>query len=189
MVKPRASDELCRLSAIQAHHAIRRGRFTARALVESCLSRISQFEPMVKAWAFLDPERALRQADSIDQRVRTGGDIGPLGGIPVGIKDIFNLSSAGEAPALEDGVCTDTCPIWAFYGMPVLNVPTFKGPSRLPFGLQVVSQRYHDADVLRFAKVLTNFSALCEVIEPVTVSPRPEESSGPRSVYEPAAAS
>lgn len=73
------------LSASQAAELIARGELTAESLVESCLERIAAREATVGAWEYLDPEQALAQARERD-RVRP---LGPLHGIPVGIKDII----------------------------------------------------------------------------------------------------
>jgi Asp-tRNA(Asn)/Glu-tRNA(Gln) amidotransferase A subunit family amidase len=46
----------------------------------------------VQAWAFLDPEYALEQARAADERRLSGAPIGPLHGVPVGLKDIIDTS-------------------------------------------------------------------------------------------------
>lgn len=63
---------------------------SAEELVQSCLARIAAHEPEIGAWAFLDPGLALAQAREADKRRRAGRPIGPLDGIPVGLKDIFD---------------------------------------------------------------------------------------------------
>jgi Asp-tRNA(Asn)/Glu-tRNA(Gln) amidotransferase A subunit family amidase len=49
-------------------------------------------EPQVQAWTFLDADYALRQARSLDQLRLQGKSIGPLHGVPIGIKDIFDTA-------------------------------------------------------------------------------------------------
>ena len=78
------------LGAADAARAIRDGNMKSEELVQACLDRISAFEPTVQAWAHLSAEHALEQARGIDQRRYKGQEIGPLGGVPVGIKDIFD---------------------------------------------------------------------------------------------------
>ena len=58
--------------------------------MRSCLQRIEETEPAVRAWVHLDPEHALRQARAADEHRRGGADPGPLHGLPVGVKDIFD---------------------------------------------------------------------------------------------------
>jgi len=80
------------LSAREALEAIGRREITCTALVQSCLERIRAVEPRVEAWAFLDPERALAQARDRDQMLADHTSLGPLHGLPVGIKDIFDTA-------------------------------------------------------------------------------------------------
>ncbi|HWA38794.1 MAG TPA: amidase [Burkholderiales bacterium] len=80
------------LSASEAAKRIREGFLTSEELVEGCLDRIRQVEPVVQAWAFLDEELALKQARLADELKRSAQPIGPLHGIPVGIKDIVDTT-------------------------------------------------------------------------------------------------
>ena len=83
--------ELCRLTAAEALARMNAGDLTSRDYVQACLDRIAEREETVQAWAFIDPELALRQADAADAR-RADGTAGPLNGIPVGIKDIIDTA-------------------------------------------------------------------------------------------------
>ena len=80
------------LSASEAAQRIRDGLLTSEDLVESCLERIRATEPTVQAWTFLDEEHALSQARAADERKRSGEPVGPLHGVPVGIKDIIDTA-------------------------------------------------------------------------------------------------
>jgi Asp-tRNA(Asn)/Glu-tRNA(Gln) amidotransferase A subunit family amidase len=72
--------------------AIRTGEITAEAVVRSSLDRIQQVENEVRAWTFLDSEYALEQARRADRDLREGHALGPLYGVPVGVKDIFDTA-------------------------------------------------------------------------------------------------
>jgi Asp-tRNA(Asn)/Glu-tRNA(Gln) amidotransferase A subunit family amidase len=87
------------LSAADAAQQIREGRLTSEELVQACLERIRALEPKVQAWVFLDEDHALAQARAADERKRSGEPIGPLHGVPVGVKDIFDT---GDMPT-ENG--------------------------------------------------------------------------------------
>jgi Asp-tRNA(Asn)/Glu-tRNA(Gln) amidotransferase A subunit family amidase len=78
------------LSAAHAAREIREGRLTSEEMVQACLGRIRELEPKVQAWQFLDEEHALAQARACDERKRSGEPIGPLHGVPVGVKDIID---------------------------------------------------------------------------------------------------
>lgn len=87
------------LSASDASRAIRDGAVSSLELVEACLERVREVDPGIEAWAFLDPEGVRAQARAADDWRKEGKPIGPLHGIPVGIKDIIDT---GDQPT-EDG--------------------------------------------------------------------------------------
>ncbi|HMB75704.1 MAG TPA: amidase, partial [Kiloniellaceae bacterium] len=78
------------LTAIEAARRIREGRLSSVDLVASCLARIEETEPVLKAWAFLDRDTALAQAAEMDRIRKAGRPVGPLHGVPVGLKDIVD---------------------------------------------------------------------------------------------------
>jgi len=80
------------LSASDAVHLIRQGAIDSAQLVEACLVRVRETDTQVQAWAFLDPDHALAQARAADDLKRQGLPIGPLHGVPVGVKDIFDTA-------------------------------------------------------------------------------------------------
>jgi Asp-tRNA(Asn)/Glu-tRNA(Gln) amidotransferase A subunit family amidase len=82
-----------RLSATDAARLIATGQLTSEALTRACLDRIAEREPMVRAWAFLDPELALEQARQRDREKPRG----LLHGIPIGVKDIIDTADMPTA--------------------------------------------------------------------------------------------
>ena len=84
---------LIELSATEAIGKIRNGEMTSEELVQACLDRIEQVDGDIEAWAHLKPDYALDQARMLDTRRQAGGPVGPLHGIPVGIKDILDTDS------------------------------------------------------------------------------------------------
>jgi Asp-tRNA(Asn)/Glu-tRNA(Gln) amidotransferase A subunit family amidase len=80
------------LSASDAARLIREGAISSEQLVEACLARIREVDTQVQAWAFLDPDYALAQARAADELRLSGRPFGPLHGVPVGIKDIFDTA-------------------------------------------------------------------------------------------------
>ena len=80
------------LTATQAAADIARGAMSAEEYTAACLDRIEAVEGDVQAFVQLDPEHALAQARALDGHKASGGRIGPLHGIPVGIKDIFDTA-------------------------------------------------------------------------------------------------
>lgn len=78
------------LTGSQAAAAIRTGELRSRELVDACLERIAERGETVQAWAFLDPGYARAAADRADSIRSAGLPLGPLHGVPVGVKDIFD---------------------------------------------------------------------------------------------------
>ncbi|MEO8302962.1 MAG: amidase [Betaproteobacteria bacterium] len=80
---PKSPNEL---TAVEALIEMAAGRLTAEALTQACLERIALREPVVHAFAWLEPERALAEARMHDR----AGARGPLFGLPFGVKDIID---------------------------------------------------------------------------------------------------
>ncbi len=91
---------------------VRSGKVGARELVELALERIETLNPALNAFVALDPEASLVEAARVDEIVATGGDPGPLAGIPLGVKDLEDAAgfptsfgsalNAGAPPARRD---------------------------------------------------------------------------------------
>ena len=84
-------NELHRLTATEAVHGIRAGKIKAEDLVASCLNRISEREPLVGAWAFIDAEGALTHARELDRATTEDR----LCGVPIAVKDMIDT---GDMP-------------------------------------------------------------------------------------------
>jgi aspartyl-tRNA(Asn)/glutamyl-tRNA(Gln) amidotransferase subunit A len=75
--------------------------------VESCLARIEELEPLVRAWVIVDRAGARDQARRLDAELAAGNWRGPLHGIPIGIKDLVDVAgfvTAAGSPLLADNV-------------------------------------------------------------------------------------
>lgn len=83
---------LSTLTATDARREIARGALSAEEYVTACLDRIAALDDEVGAFVHLDPLHALAQAKRLDERRRNGLPTGPLHGIPVAVKDIFDTN-------------------------------------------------------------------------------------------------
>jgi aspartyl-tRNA(Asn)/glutamyl-tRNA(Gln) amidotransferase subunit A len=81
-----------RLTISQAHQLIKQRELTSVELTEACLNRLAQVENRVHCCVTVTGEDALNQAKAADKLI-AGGDIQPLTGIPVLIKD--NMCTRG----------------------------------------------------------------------------------------------
>jgi Asp-tRNA(Asn)/Glu-tRNA(Gln) amidotransferase A subunit family amidase len=97
-------------SATEAARQIAAGELTSERLVRACLERIAERDADVGAWEHVDPEAALAEARARD----TSPPLGPLHGVPVGVKDIIDTADmptgygsqiwSGHRPA-RDAAC------------------------------------------------------------------------------------
>jgi aspartyl-tRNA(Asn)/glutamyl-tRNA(Gln) amidotransferase subunit A len=101
-------------SIVDAHQAIATGKLKPSELLADCLRRIDRWESKVHAWALVDRERALAEASRLDALGSERLAQLPLAGIPLGIKDIFDVaglptragsSLSSAAPAAQDATC------------------------------------------------------------------------------------
>ena len=77
--------------AVEAMQALGDGTTTARDLLEGCLETIDQDNGTVNAVVHMDVEGARRQADACDKTSEEGRKFGPLHGLPVTIKECFDV--------------------------------------------------------------------------------------------------
>src|SRR6202008_3165512 len=82
--------KLTSLTIDGARTAVQERKTTALALAEAHYARIKQEDGQIGAFLTLSKERALEQADRIDRMAAEGKTLPPLGGVPVGIKDVMS---------------------------------------------------------------------------------------------------
>lgn len=71
--------------------SVRRGEITFTAATQYCLERIDRFNPQLQAFQYVDADGALATASALDSLLGSGTDLGPLMGVPIGIKDIITV--------------------------------------------------------------------------------------------------
>jgi aspartyl-tRNA(Asn)/glutamyl-tRNA(Gln) amidotransferase subunit A len=82
--------DLKSLTIDAARSAVQERKTTALALAEAHYACIKQEDGQIGAFLTLSKERALEQADRIDRMAAEGKTLPPLGGVPVGIKDVMS---------------------------------------------------------------------------------------------------
>ncbi|MET0137999.1 MAG: amidase [Sphingobium sp.] len=81
--------DLTTLDASALAALTRSGQVTAEAVVRAHLNRVAARDAEVMAWAWLDPEAAIAAARALDAAAAKGAARGPLFGVPIGVKDVF----------------------------------------------------------------------------------------------------
>ena len=103
----RDSGGLAFLPAVELLDLLRRGEVSSRELLSVYLERVERINPTVNAIVTLDAERALVSAGRADDARAHGEDWGPLHGLPITVKDVFEtagLRTTAGAPELSDHV-------------------------------------------------------------------------------------
>ncbi len=98
-LKSTVNPELEALTLAAARTAVVSGTTTAVALAESYYQRIAAVDPEVRSYLALTQDRALAQAAAVDAAVKAGDNLGPLAGVPIGIKDVLTLKGAPATAA------------------------------------------------------------------------------------------
>ncbi|MDJ0858479.1 MAG: amidase [Dinoroseobacter sp.] len=100
-----ATDAIIALDAATLRDRIASGALSAEEVTEAFLSQISAREPEVQAWAWHDPEYARSQAKALDAHRKSGRPIGPLHGLPVGLKDVIATTRipTQNGTSIDDG--------------------------------------------------------------------------------------
>jgi len=99
--------EIAYASARVLADRLRRGEMSSLELVDHFLARIAQHNPAINAVVTLDPELARAEAKRADQAIAQNERLGPLHGIPMTVKDAFEVTgmrTTAGAPMWKDHV-------------------------------------------------------------------------------------
>ena len=92
---------LWQMSALDAAAKITGGEITSVDLVGALIERINETDSAIGAWASFDAKLALEQAGKMDELRASGFPTGPLHGVPVGVKDIYDTAAMATAWGTE----------------------------------------------------------------------------------------
>ena len=82
-------EHIISLSANQLVEKLKSGEISCVDVCKAYIERINKFEKDVQAWAFFDKKLLLEKAKEKDEYRKSGKPVGPLHGLPVGVKDII----------------------------------------------------------------------------------------------------
>ncbi len=91
--------ELCYLTISEAGALIRRRRVSCVELTQAALARIAEANPKLNAFITVMGDEALRDARTADRRLARGEAAGPLCGIPVSVKDLYDTKGVRTTAA------------------------------------------------------------------------------------------
>ena len=81
-------NEITRMPATELAARIRQKELSAAEVAEAALRRMEVVEPHIHAYCTPTPDVARAAAAAVDAKIAAGEDAGPLGGVPIGIKDL-----------------------------------------------------------------------------------------------------
>ena len=102
------------VSISEAAAGFRQGSLRPVDLLQQCLERIDRYEGRVRAWVVVDEPGARRAAEEAQRRLAAGRGLGPLDGIPLGIKDIIDVEgfpTRAGSPLCENHLARADAPL------------------------------------------------------------------------------
>jgi aspartyl-tRNA(Asn)/glutamyl-tRNA(Gln) amidotransferase subunit A len=103
------SDDLTRMSILEVADLVRKKKVSPVELTTACLARVDRFNPALNAFITILAESALEQAREAEAEVQRGKWRGPLHGVPIALKDLFD--TAGVRTTAASGVFKDRIPM------------------------------------------------------------------------------
>lgn len=104
------------LSLIEVVGELEARRLSAGELTQACLARIDALEPTLMAFVTRTDEQSLAAARTADQQRANDQDPGLLGGVPVGLKDLYyteGVATTASSRVLADFVPGFDATVWA----------------------------------------------------------------------------
>ena len=104
---PPLPSDLASLTIAQASSAIRCGELSPVELTQAHLERIARVNPRLNAYVLVTAERALAEARAAEAEIASGGQRGPMHGVPFALKDLYDTAgivTAGGTRVLAERV-------------------------------------------------------------------------------------
>ncbi len=100
-------DALCDMDGESLRRLVAVGQVTSRQVTEAAIARVEALNPMLTAFVALCLDDARPAADAADRDRKAGREVGPLAGLPVGVKDlndVAGLATTFGSPLYRDNV-------------------------------------------------------------------------------------
>lgn len=100
--------EIRALTAVELSEQIKKGNVTVRQAVDAVFEQIERTEESYHCYVTLEKEKALAQADSIQEKINSGELTGPLAGVPIAVKD--NICTKGTLTTCSSKILENFVP-------------------------------------------------------------------------------
>ena len=100
-------NDICRMDAVTIATKVKAKELSPVEVVDAVLARMDKLEPTLHAFCTPTPDLARETAKQIEQSLMAGNDVGPLAGVPIGIKDLVctkGIRTASGSVAYKDFV-------------------------------------------------------------------------------------
>jgi aspartyl-tRNA(Asn)/glutamyl-tRNA(Gln) amidotransferase subunit A len=84
-------NDIVSMSATELLQQYRRGSLSPVDVTRATLQQIDDYNDAINAWVIVDAEGAMVAAEQSEERWRSGNNIGQIDGVPVGIKELFDV--------------------------------------------------------------------------------------------------
>jgi aspartyl-tRNA(Asn)/glutamyl-tRNA(Gln) amidotransferase subunit A len=104
------------LTIVEILPLLARRELSARELVEACIDRVERLDPRLKAFQRPTFDLALAGAQAADEARSLGRPVGPLAGVPLGLKDMIftkGVPTTGSSRVMEDFVPDYDATVWS----------------------------------------------------------------------------
>ena len=85
---PPSANEICRMDAVTLAEKIRTRQLSPTEVTDAVIARMEKLNPVLGAFCTPTPDIARQQANAVEADIMAGRPVGPLAGVPVGIKDL-----------------------------------------------------------------------------------------------------
>lgn len=150
--------DLDSLTIAKASYLIRQWELSPLALTEACLERIGRLEGRLNAFISVLADQALQQAGQAEAQIQEGRYLGPLHGIPLGLKDLLDVAgvaTTGGSKVLAERVAEEDSTVAARlkaagaviigknnlheFGFGATNISSYYGPAHNPWDSERIS--------------------------------------------------
>jgi aspartyl-tRNA(Asn)/glutamyl-tRNA(Gln) amidotransferase subunit A len=102
--------EVCYLSIVELSQAFASGELSPTEVTEAYLRRIERLDERLHCYITVTAEAARAAAQAAERRMRAGTALGPLDGVPIALKDLYDtvgVRTTGHSPLYADRVPTE----------------------------------------------------------------------------------
>jgi aspartyl-tRNA(Asn)/glutamyl-tRNA(Gln) amidotransferase subunit A len=102
-----AGDEICRMDATSLARQVAAKQLSPVEVVDAVLDRLDRLDPRLHIFATVSADRARQEAKRLEAEIAAGREVGPLAGVPTGVKDLIytkGIRTASGSHAYADFV-------------------------------------------------------------------------------------